>query len=113
MNLKYAVKYSEMISFSKWITTLDNESVHKFKQTLRTIEHLNLGFVVLPVYSAILSPVELFFGITKSRLRINIHNSQIWFNLFKKRIKIYKAIKNQHKSWIIKMCIQFIKNEKD
>ena len=60
-------------------------------------------------YSPILAPVELFFRMTKNRIRAFNQIMIVWFNNLEGRIKIFNALWSWIKIWINDMCIQFIK----
>ena len=70
--LFYAITYVEMKTISEWIVTLDNASIHSSRTTIKTIEIFYFNWMLLPAYSPMLAPVELFFRAVKNRLRMNL-----------------------------------------
>ena len=56
-----------------------------------------------------LASVELFFRITKNRIKFFLQIMIVWFNNLEGRIKIFNALWSWIKICINDMCIQFIK----
>ena len=110
--LKYALNFINAKLYSKWNIIIDNTSTHRAKQTSITLKRLNFNVMFLPPYSPILAPIELFFRMVKNRIRAVLTCKNMCFNDQKDRLEIFDAISDWDKSWISKMCIQFIANAK-
>ena len=61
---------SLIIDKESTLITLDNSPVHISKISKLAAKHLRLNLSLLPPYSSTLAPVELIFGVLKSRIAV-------------------------------------------
>ena len=67
--LKYFLQMRELQLNNKSTIILDNAPYHWSKISYERIKKLNLNVMLLPPYSPVLAPVEIFFKLLKSKIR--------------------------------------------
>ena len=98
--------------FSDSELLLDNASVHTSAMTRQFIEKLGIRMRFLPQYSPKLAPVEIVFGMLKSKLKAKKGQQIIKYSLISGRKKICQALSGFSKEKALNLWSVFIDEAK-
>ena len=110
--LKHLIKMindNNNFGFNKIILIMDNWSIHKWNKVKKNLKEVNLIVFFIPTYSLHLAPIEMFFGLLKKRIWINLKNEMVKISDKAHFSKILDSYKEINKSTIQKMYSRFFK----
>ena len=110
--LKHLIKMindNNNFGFNKIILIMDNWSIHKWNKVKNLLKEVNLIVFFIPTYSRHLTPIEMFFGLLKKRIWINLKYEMVKISDKAHFSKILDSYKEINKSKIQKMYSRFFK----
>ena len=95
MRLNYWLMKNNYFGYNHTIMTMDNSSIHKWKNVVKILSKMKVDIIYLPAYSPQFAPIEMWFSIIKSKLRTICSKGVVKLHLKSSIVEIWKALKNK------------------
>ena len=84
---------NNFFGYNHAIVTMDNSSIHKWKNVVRLLRKMKADVIYLPAYSPQFAPIEMCFSIIKSKLRAICSKGVVKLHLKSNTVEICTALK--------------------
>ena len=72
-----------------WFVAMDNSSVYKLKNFIKTLNKMKADIIFLPLYSPQYAPIEMCFSLIKNKLRTIWNREVIKYHLKSDIVEIW------------------------